>query len=260
MENLFHRYSNAIRDLDLALINEPAHIPAEFELGRQGGLSAHYIPFDLVNSDARLVLVGITPGFTQWKNAVTEAQRRLRAGASADEAHRAAKQAGAFSGAMRPNLIALLDAIGVHQWLGIDSCSALFAGRASLVHTTSILRHPTFVNGDNYNGTPSMLTNTFLHDQLRTHFAREARQFPRAVFVPLGPKVDAGLHALAREGVIDDQRILSGLPHPSGANAERFAYFLGRKQKAALSIKTNAAQLDAARATLVAQVSRLPRN
>lgn len=251
MENIFHRYSNAIRDLDLALINKLAQVPAEFELGRQDGLNAHYIPFDIVNSDARRALVGTTPGFTQWKNAVTEAQRRLRAGASADEAHRAAKQAGAFSSAMRPNLGALLDAIGVQQWLGIDSCSALFAGYASLVHPASILRHAIFVDGDNYNGTPSMLTNTFFHDQSRTHFAREARQFQRAVFVPLGPKVDEGLHALAREGVIDDQRILSGLPHPSGANAERIAYFLGRKQKAAFSIKSDAAQLDAARETLV---------
>jgi hypothetical protein len=260
MENLFHRYSHAIHDLDLSVIDEPQHIPAGFELGRRGALSAHYIPFDLVNAEARLVLVGITPGFTQWKNAVAEAQRRLREGASADEAHRAARHAGAFSGAMRPNLIALLDSIGLQRWLEIDSCSNLFAGRTDLVHTTSVLRHPVFVSGKNYNGSPNMVTNVFLQAQLQKYFAREAMQLKHAVFVPLGPKVHEGLRSLARAGVIDGQRILGGLPHPSGANAERIAYFVGRKQKAALSVKTNAAQLDAARDALVSQVESLPRN
>ena len=53
------------------------------------------------------------------------------------------------------------------------------------------------------------------------------------------------------------ERILHGLPHPSGANAERVAYFLGRKERAALSSKTNGAQLDAARQALLAQMDGL---
>jgi len=55
---------------------------------------------------------------------------------------------------------------------------------------------------------------------------------------------------LARRGVLPAARILHGIPHPSGANAERIAYFLGRKDKATLSSRTNGAQIDADRLAL----------
>jgi len=57
--------------------------------------------------------------------------------------------------------------------------------------------------------------------------------------------------------VIRAGRVLHGLPHPSGANAERVAYFLGRKERAALSSKTNGAQIDTAREGLLAQMEAL---
>jgi hypothetical protein len=58
---------------------------------------------------------------------------------------------------------------------------------------------------------------------------------------------------LSSQGRLDRARILAGFPHPSGANSERIAYFLGRKPREMLSAKTNAAALDAARARLEAQ-------
>jgi hypothetical protein len=45
--------------------------------------------------------------------------------------------------------------------------------------------------------------------------------------------------------------VLNGLPHPSGANAERIAYFLGKKAKESLSVKTNPATLDSAKCKLI---------
>jgi hypothetical protein len=69
--------------------------------------------------------------------------------------------------------------------------------------------------------------------------------------------VSEGLDWLAERGVIDASRILHGLPHPSGANAERVAYFLGRKDKGTLSANTNGDQLDATREALIAQVNAL---
>ncbi|CAB4824516.1 unannotated protein [freshwater metagenome] len=68
---------------------------------------------------------------------------------------------------------------------------------------------------------------------------------PNAVWVPLGPAPASALAMLSRDGVLD------GLPHPSGANGERIAYFLGRKERQYLSAKTNAAKLDAAREGLI---------
>lgn len=258
MDNtLFSRYAKHIVSTDLNAISSAAEIPDTFLLGQEGPLTAHYIPFDVVNTKAKVVLVGITPGFTQWKNAMNEAQRQLMAGASSEQARTAAKQAGAFSGTMRPNLVNLLDMIGLQRWLKIKSCDALFGLQANLVQTTSILRHPVFINNKNYNGTPSMVKTPFLRQIMLDHFAREAAQLPNAVYIPLGPKVSEGLSWLVQEGILKADRILSGLPHPSGPNAERISYFLGKKEKTALSIKTNGTQLDMARMTLISRVQSL---
>jgi hypothetical protein len=256
-EPLFPRFAQAIRDLDLSQVGSPAQIPDQFVLERAGRLAACYIPFESVNLKARVVVVGITPGFTQWKNALGEAQRQLAAGAGIDDVLRAARLAGAFSGAIRPNLVALLDAIGVQRWLGIASCASLFGADANLVHVTGILRHAIFVNGKNYNGSPAMARTSFLREHLLRHFAHEAAALPDALYIPMGSSTAEGLDWLAGEGVLRRERILHGLPHPSGANAERVAYFLGRKDKATLSAKTDGEQLDAARARLLAQVAGL---
>ena len=190
-------------------------------------------------------------------NALRECRRQLDAGADDQQVLKAAKQTGAFSGAMRPNLVALLNHVGLHQWLGISSCDALFGESSSMVQTTSVLRNPVFVDGDNYNGTPNMITHPLLQKQLIDGFGQDAKALPDAVFIPLGDKVALALHFLADRGLIAKERILDGLPHPSGANAERIAYFLGNKERAALSSKTSADKLDQARAGLMARVSEL---
>jgi len=256
-EVLFSRYREAIRSLDLATVATPAQIPAAFLLGREGCYSAHYIPFESIHEHARVVVVGITPGFVQWKNAMREAQGQLALGLDDAAVLRASRLAGAFSGAIRPNFVALLDAIGVQRWLGIASCATLFGEHAGLVQVSGILRHPIFVDDRNYSGSPPMTRNAFLREQMLRYFAEEARQLPDALYIPMGGSVGAGLDWLAEEGVIRRERILHGLPHPSGANAERVAYFLGRKDRSTLSAKTNGAQIDAAREALLEQMSKL---
>ena len=250
------------RDLLLATdpdtIAAPSAIPAGFLLARAGALSVHYIPFDYVNPAARVVLVGISPGFAQWKNAVREVRRQLAAGAPRQEVLRAARYTGAFSGAIRPNLVALLDHVGLQRWLGIASCASLFGADAALMHVTGALPHPVFVDGRNYNGAaPNMLATPLLRAQLLGPFASEIAPLRDAVFVPLGPKVGLALDWLAAQGVLDAGRILHGIPHPSGANAERIAYFLGRKEYAALSSRTNGARIDADRSAVRARLEAL---
>ncbi|MGJ9419516.1 hypothetical protein ACHAC9_17405 [Massilia sp. CMS3.1] len=254
---LFPAYADAIRELDVAAIASPAALPEHFLLAREGRISMHYIPFEHVNTEARIVVVGIAPGFVQWKNAMSEAQRRMTAGDDQAEVLRAARLAGAFSGAIRPNFVALLDAIGVQRWLGIASCASLFDADAHMVQISAILRHPVFVDGRNYSGTPGMAKLPFLREQVLRYFALEATQLPDALYIPMGSSVAEGLDWLVREGVIRRDRILHGLPHPSGANAERVAYFLGRKERASLSSRTNARQIDAARSTLMAHMAAL---
>jgi hypothetical protein len=148
--------------------------------------------------------------------------------------------------------------VGLQRWLGIASCASLFGDHAHLMHVTAVLRHPVFIGDKNYNGaSPNMLTTPLLQAQLLDYFAAEAGALPDAVYVPLGPKVGLALDWLAARGVLDPGRILHGIPHPSGANAERIAYFLGRKDKAALSRQTNGAQIDADRLALRAKMADL---
>src|SRR5689334_17234620 len=122
----FADFADLIAATDVATIATPAQIPDAFLLARAGRITAHYIPFDYVNPAARVVVVGISPGFVQWKNAMRAAQHGLREGLPLAALLRAAKYTGAFSGAIRPNLVALLDSVGLQRWLGIASCASLF--------------------------------------------------------------------------------------------------------------------------------------
>jgi hypothetical protein len=82
--------------------------------------------------------------------------------------------------------------------------------------------------------------------------ADEVRRLPGAVWQPLGDKPLAALKHLASKGVLNSRQIAPVLPHPSGANAERVAFFLGRKSAEALSAKTNAASISELRRALTA--------
>ncbi len=247
----FTKYQSAIK----SYAGNPC--TADLLLAKDDALSVYYAPFEWVNPQARVVLVGITPGKTQAANALTEAKHAIHAGYSDAEVLRRAKATGAFSGAMRPNLVALLDAVGLQKWLGLTSCGELFGSAAGMLQTGSVLQFPVFVDGENYNGTPDPTKHPLLRDLVAQHFGKVCVQLPNAVFVPLGPVPSKVLAWLASQGAIDSSRVLDGLPHPSGANAERIKYFLGQKRRSELSAKTDPDKLDAAKAALVTAVSRL---
>jgi hypothetical protein len=257
MNHLFPRFAAAIRAVDLAAVDSHSLIPPAFLLDRHGRMAVNYIPFESVNLAAKVVLVGLTPGLTQWRNGIAEAKAQLLGGAADEHALFAAKRAGAFSGSIRPNLVALLDRIGLQHWLGIPDCGQLFGMHAELMHCTSLLRHPVGRDGLNYSGTPAPIGNPFLRQQILQYFAHEAAALPDAVYVPLGPTVANGLLWLAGEGILRPGQILDGLPHPSGANAERIAYFLGRKDWSTLSGKTDPVRLDLAREALTRKIGLL---
>jgi hypothetical protein len=254
---LFERFSPVIRSLTSDELQGSQTLNKKLRLAEAGNLEVCYAPFEFINPQAKVVIVGITPGQTQMLNALREARRQLDQGANQNTALSAAKRTGAFSGAMRPNLVALLDHIGINRWLGIKTCDELFSTAAHLVQTTSVLRNPVFVGGENYNGTPNMTKHPVLRNQLISQFGEDARALPDAIFVPLGDKVAEALQFLAQQGLISRDRILDGLPHPSGANAERIAYFLGKKQRTNLSVKTNPEKIEVARKEIMSRVLAL---
>ena len=71
------------------------------------------------------------------------------------------------------------------------------------------------------------MTSSLLLCRLLDECLRE-EALPEAVWIPLGPHAAAGIQHILKSGALDPSKVLNGLPHSSGANAERIAYFIGR--------------------------------
>lgn len=223
-------------------------------MDREGDYSIYYAPLDYVNIQARLVLVGITPGETQMLEALNHSRTALVNGANTETALRAAKKGGSFSGTqMRKNLLGQLNDWGIADWLEIRSCEELFQGRADLVHTTSLLKYPTFYKGKNYEGGPSIVSEPLLRKYLLGYFAMEARQLKDAIFVGMGPKVWMVLDWLVGDGVIARENVCNGMMHPSPHNTNRLDWILGDRASP-IPWRTNPAHYDSGRRTFRGKV------
>jgi hypothetical protein len=254
---LFSKYASSISRLTDIQLSSRSLLDPALRMFQSADIEAWYTPFEHINTDAKIVVVGITPGETQLLNALREARAQLRAGVGSEETLRSAKHVGAFSGPLRCHLVALLDHVGFQDWLGIPSTQDLFGKSRHLLHTTSVLRHAVFANGKNYNGTPNMLRHPILRQSVFEYFAVEASSLRHAVFVPLGDKVGKVLDFVASEGVLSRDQILGGLPHPSPANIERIQFFTGQKARCTLSAKTDPGKIELARQQLLVRVGQL---
>lgn len=251
--DLFQRYATTIANLPSNFDSEQP-LPASLRITGDGRHEIYYAPFDHVNTAAKVVLVGITPGRVQAVEAIRTAARCLQNGLSEAEARARAKTAASFAGPMRSNLVNLLDHVGLAARLGLQSTAELWSTRSDLAHFTSALRYPVFAGAKNFSGS-GLLRSPLLREQLETWFVAECEALPQALFVPLGSAADAACQHLVTLGKLNSRQVLSGLPHPSGANAERIAYFLGRKARQLLSAKTVPAPLDAGRERATAIVA-----
>ncbi|WP_027873413.1 hypothetical protein [Spongiibacter marinus] len=253
--NELHQFSEYLKT-DYMPLSEG--LPDELQIDVSGDFSMYYAPFEFVNSEASVIICGITPGLSQAKIALAEAQKALREGATVAQAAYRAKHSASFAGPMRRNLVSLLDSIDVHGLLGIESTEQLFTDRTDLVHYTSALRYPVFKNGKNYSGTPSMVATPFLRNIVDSTLGEELARFnEKTLIIPLGGKVEEALLHLSTKGLIRRGQILSGIPHPSGANAERIQFFLGRKEESDLSKKTNAKIINQGREVAIGIVAGL---
>ncbi|WP_316016078.1 hypothetical protein [Roseobacter sp. HKCCA0434] len=182
------------------------------------------------------MLLGITPGEQQANAAIQEARRALQQGVSDTEVLARAKVHASFAGQMRTNLVAMLDGIGLAKALGIHSCASLWGRNSNLVQFASALRFPVFSDSKNYSGrSPAITRSAVLREQLQLFTAPELAQIPNALVFPLGPAVAEACAWLVKEGLLDEERVAAGLPHPSPASNERIAFFLGRKEERDLS-------------------------
>ena len=124
-------------------------LSGELNISSSGNIRCQYAPFEHVNGGARVVLLGITPGSAQATTALQTLRSELQAGTPDELALERAKNTASFSGPMRSNLIAMLDDLGINSRLGLETTGSLFSDRSDLVHFTSAVRNPVFVDGKN---------------------------------------------------------------------------------------------------------------
>jgi hypothetical protein len=207
-------------------------LPLELFLFDDAQLSVVYAPVDHVNTQARIVLAGLTPGFRQAQAAF--AAHADLGGGSDERTGFEIKRRAAFAGHMRGKLIAMLDELGIHEHLGINSTAELFADAAGLLHATSVLRYPVFKDGKNYAGqNPKPVGHPFLRAMLERLCAPELASVPNALIVPLGRAAEEALEYLTALGLLREGRWLRGFPHPSAANGPRKAEFSRTKARLA---------------------------
>ncbi|KAF4326248.1 hypothetical protein G195_000337 [Phytophthora kernoviae 00238/432] len=203
----------------------------DLKLSSSGEVEIFYSPHnEYINPSAKVMLVGITPGWQQMEIAYRMAIQALKAHKSYEQACKKAKMAARMAGSMRTNLIQMLQEIGLHDYLSVPHVQRLFEADCTLLHTTSLIRYPVFVNKQNYNGhQPYITKNEFLYQFVLESFLSELEQLKHPLIIPLGKSVEAVLHQLLDEHRIVEGEILWGFPHPSGANGSRVKQFLHNK-------------------------------
>src|SRR5262245_14397965 len=123
--DLLDKFLPRIRDLpDRELKKEDVLVP-EFLLGKEGNVEVYYAPFHHTTENARVVMVGITPGWTQTEISFRRTRHYLQ-GQSPPEACRLADQEASFAGQMRRNLVTMLGELRLQEYLGIPPAD-LFA-------------------------------------------------------------------------------------------------------------------------------------
>lgn len=189
-------------------------------------ISIYYVPYDYVNKRAKVMIIGITPGFTQMELAIRCARNDLLQGVPSDLIDRRAKKLASFAGSMRKNLTEMLNQIRLPGAIGIESSELLFEERSDLLHTTSVIRYPVFRNGRNYTGhSPAILRSETLYRYAESILLPELLEVKDALVIPLGKSVSEVVQAFVDKGWLTAERCLFEMPHPSGANATRKKQF-----------------------------------
>ena len=262
-----NRSFETFKDAILNYNEQDTHIPDSFCLGEShdGKLREYDIPFDYVNTRAKIIIVGLTPGRTQWENAVLTAQKSMLEGDDEETVLRKAKQTGAFSGGMRGTLIEMLDYISLNKELGIDSVARCFEENSQDIHFTSVFTQPIFKIKDNklinysVSAAPNLSGrgNDILTNSVTEGILREIRLLPQALIFTLGAPCAGIFDQLIRMDLVEKERVFNGLPHPLGANRERIAYFLNKKDPLSASAKTDPYKIYQARDLLIEKIKSL---
>ncbi len=194
----------------------------DFLYAKDKRLEAYWAPFESLNKEAKVIMAGITPGWTQMQIAFNYVRKNIGSEDREVLLQNAKKQASFGGKAIRKNLVDMLDGIELNKHLDITSSAELYGDKNHLLHSASVLRYPVFINKKNYTGSnPSMLKHPLLLQMIRELFIPEVSEVQNAVIIPAGKAVSDVLRHLVDEGEIPNKTILFDFPHPSGANGHR---------------------------------------
>ena len=212
----------------LETINQKNVKDKKFLLEKEKNIEIYYAPFDYINSKAKIVIVGITPGLQQ----MLQSYEVVNQGKSLKEV----KDLSSFKGSMRTGLIKYLDELKINDILKIKSCESLFNKNSRYLHTTSLVKYPVFDKGKNYSGT-NILKKKILLDFIEKNFLEELKTFKQSIIIPLGNNVSSTIEYLNKKYNLKLACFLKGFPHPSGANARKNIQFKENKRNMKLLLR-----------------------
>ncbi len=200
----------------------------DFLIIKSNGISIYYSAHnEVVNSRADMMIIGICPGWRQMEMSIRYAKQLLNKRLSQDEILKKVKLKCRLYGSTRENLIDMLNSLELHKELGVSSSDILFNEDYHRLHTTSLIRYPVFINGNNYNGnSPSLLKNEFIFNIASESIKEEISHLENIkLILPLGKAVERFLCSIYKENENIYNRIIKGFPHPSGLNGHRMRFF-----------------------------------
>jgi hypothetical protein len=212
------KFLNQIRSLKK--INKSTITNKNFLIKREDNIEIYYAPFDYINSKAKIMIVGITPGLQQ----MLQSFEAVNEGRSLKEV----KDLSSFKGSMRTTLIKYLDELNINKKLRIKSCESLFNINSKYLHSTSLIKYPVFDKGKNYSGS-GLLKKKILLDFLEAYFVKELKKLDKTIIVPLGNTVSSTIDYLNNEFKLNLKCFLKGFPHPSGLNVRKDIQFKENK-------------------------------
>lgn len=245
MKKTLYDYKEAIKELPLKnKYRKEDLLIDKFLIDKEKNIEIYYAPHnEYLNPKARVFIIGITPGFQQMSTAIATARKELEVSDNIEEIQYKCKVAGRFSGSLRKNIISMLDGIELNNIFNLQSCSQLFDEDDYLLHTISLIPYSVFVNKENYSGhTPKLMKSDFLMKYVYENFISEFKNLnnpENILLIPLGKAVEEVLIKLREDGVIKENQILVGFPHPSGANVNRLVQFEKNKDNMIKFIKSH---------------------
>ncbi|WWU65553.1 hypothetical protein QJR26_04110 [Clostridium baratii] len=243
MKKTLYYYKEPIKSLPLKdKYTKDELLVDDFLVDKKDNIEIYYAPHnEYINPKAKVFIIGITPGFQQMSTAIATARKELEKSDDIELIQYKCKVAGRFSGTLRKNIISMLDEIELNKALKINSTSELFKEEDYLLHTVSLIPYSVFVKKQNYSGhTPKLIKSDFLMKYVYENFIQELRSldnFKDILLVPLGRAVEEVLVKLEEEGIINENQILKGFPHPSGANVNRISQLQKNKDEMIKFIK-----------------------